>query len=363
MDLHKLFTSIFAPQPGETALVLVDLPHGKIFDNGAWQRRREMAVRWHTALTAFGEHHGFTVLPLTSYPATGSHGAELPAYGYQEHEQVTLTALAAQATLLIAMTQFSASAPLTSWTQRFPQLRVASMPLAAPEMETTALAADYERMARSCERLSERLRQAAYVRIGFSNGDLFTLDLRFREPQIDDGTLRGDAQARLINLPGGEAYTAVYEGERANEPSATAGVLPVEWRGEIIRLEIERNRVVDVLGRGEAADDLRIFLSLDSARRNVAELGLGCNPMARVWGNVLEDEKAGPHIGLGRSEHLGGVTGPDSFADPRHIWHQDFVYARGCPIHIAQMISIDAQRNQSTLVVNGHYVEELGVGI
>ena len=81
----------------------------------------------------------------------------------------------------------------------------------------------------------------------------------------------------------------------------------VVWRGEMVRLEIARNRVVEVLGRNESAADLRNFLALDGARRNVAELGLGCNPRARVWGNVLEDEKAGPHIALGRSEHIGGT--------------------------------------------------------
>jgi leucyl aminopeptidase (aminopeptidase T) len=121
--------------------------------------------------------------------------------------------------------------------------------------------------------------------------------------------------------------------------------------------------VVDVLGRGEAAADLRAFLALDGARRNVAELGLGCNPMARVWGNVLEDEKAGPHIALGRSEHLGGVTGPDAFEDPRHIWHHDFVYAHQSPIHVAKLALIDSRGATDLLIVNGHYVEALEVGI
>jgi len=78
---------------------------------------------------------------------------------------------------------------------------------------------------------------------------------------------------------------------------------------------------------------------------------------------VLEDEKAGPHIALGRSEHLGGITGPAAFEDPRHVWHHDFVYARSNPIYIAELTLIDGRGAVDPLVLDGHYVEELEVGI
>ena len=364
LDLQKLFTDLFDPQPGEIALVLIDTPHGTLHDTATWEQRRAMAERWRGALQALGERRGFTVAPLVSFPATGAQNANLPDQGLLDGQPVRLEALAEQATLILALTQYSASAPLIGWTRRFPRLRAASMPMVAPEMEATALAADYSQLARSCARLRDKLSAADSARVCFSNGDTLVLDLRFRQAHADDGLLRADkAPPRLVNLPCGEAYTATYEGERPGLPSETHGVLPVEWRGELIRLEIEHNRVVDVLGRGEAAVDLRNFLTLDAARRNVAELGLGCNPNARIWGNVLEDEKAGPHIALGRSEHIGGVTGPDEFSDPRHIWHQDFVYARASQIYLAEL-SLTSPRGQTTpLVVNGHYVEELEVGI
>lgn len=364
IDLHKLFVDVFDPQPGEVALVMVDLPHGLLIDTPAWARRRAMAERWHGALQQLGARRGFRVLPLASFPATGAHNGQLPELGLLGGEPMPLSDLAGQATLVLALTQFSASAPLIGWTQRAPRLRAASMPMVAPEMEETALAADYVQLARTCARLRSCLDDAEYARISFSNGDTLTLDLRFRTAHVDDGQLRADKVApRLVNLPSGEAYKAIYEGERSNVPSKTHGVLPVEWRGDVIRLEIERNRVVDVLGRGEAAADLRNFLAMDGARRNVAELGLGCNPRARVWGNTLEDEKAGPHIALGRSEHLGGAIGPDAFEDPRYIWHQDFIYARHSAIHVAEMTLSGAQGATNQLVLNGRYIEALEVGI
>jgi len=121
--------------------------------------------------------------------------------------------------------------------------------------------------------------------------------------------------------------------------------------------------VQEVVGNTSATGSLRDFLFLDPARCNIAELGLGCNPKARVWGNVLEDEKAGPHIALGRSEHIGGVTGPDSFRDARNVWHEDFVFARGSPIQITRLTLVDPCGQRAPLFVNGSYVAELEVGI
>src|SRR5262245_43266844 len=231
LDLQKLFADLFDPQPGEIALVLVDTPHGTHHDTPAWQRRRAMAERWRAALAELGVQRGVTIEPLASFPATGAQNANLPEEGVQGGRPVRLEALAKQATLLLAMTQFSASAPLIGWTRRFPRLRVASMPQVAPEMEATALAADYAQVARSCQRLREKLSAADFARISFSNGDTLTLDLRYREAHADDGMLHADkSPPRLVNLPCGEAYSAAYEGERPGMPSETCGVLPVEWR-------------------------------------------------------------------------------------------------------------------------------------
>jgi leucyl aminopeptidase (aminopeptidase T) len=363
VNLRKLFIDVFDPQPGEAAAVFVDLPHGELRDNDAWQARRAMAERWHAALTEFSAERRFDVLPLITFEATGMNNGQLPADGVQAGAAVILEEIGARATLLLAMTEFSATAPLIGWAKRFPELRAASMPRVAPEMESTALAADYAQVARSCERLRERLAKSQTAEIEFSNGDQFVLDFRFRVAEADDGYLHRDTPPpRLINLPSGEAFIVPYEGER-DFPSLTSGILPLPYENEIVRLQVNRNRVEEVLGDSAAAGKLRDFLFADPGRRNIAELGLGCNPKARVWGNVLEDEKAGPHIALGRSEHLGGVTGPDAFSDPRHVWHEDFVFARESPIQIRKLELVDAAGRRELLFENGSYVPELEIGI
>jgi len=363
VDLRKLFIDVFDPHPGETAAVFVDLPHGEWRDNDAWQARRAMAERWRAALEKFAAECRFDVLPLITFEATGMSNGQLPVNGMQAGALVVLEEIGARATLLLAMTEFSATAPLIGWAKRFPELRAASMPRVAPEMESTALAADYGQVARSCERLRERLAASQTAEIEFSNGDQFVLDFRFRVAESDDGYLHRDApQPRLINLPSGEAFIVPYEGER-DSPSLTSGILPLSYEKEIVRLRVNRNRVEEVLGDTAASRKMRDFLFADPGRRNIAELGLGCNPKARVWGNVLEDEKAGPHIALGRSEHLGGVTGPDAFSDPRHVWHEDFVFARESPIQIRRLELVDAAGHRELLFENGSYVPELEIGI
>jgi hypothetical protein len=363
LNLRKLFIDVFDPQPGETAAVLVDLPNGELIETDDWKRRRAMAERWEAALRELGRERAFLVLPMISYAATGMNNGPLPTTGWQEGKSIVLEEVAARATLFLALTEFSASAPLIAWTRRFPQLRAASMPKVAPDMESSALAADYAQVARSCKRLRGLLAQTCGADIEFSSGNEFHFDFRFREPEMDAGRLPRDLPPpRLINLPSGETYTAAYEGER-DVPSLTNGILPVWHKQEIVRLRVENNRVQEVAGDTTASRDLREFLFLDPARCNVAELGLGCNPMARVWGNVLEDEKAGPHIALGRSEHLGGATGPDAFREPRNVWHEDFVYARGSPIQIARMELVDAKGDRKLLFAKGSYLPELEIGI
>jgi hypothetical protein len=363
LDLRKLFIDVFDPQGGETAVVLVDFPHGELADDEQWERRRAMAARWHKALTDLGRERNFAVAELIQFAATGMNNGPLPERGEQNGAPIVLEEMAARTTLLLALTEFSASAPLITWTKKFPRLRAASMPRIAPEMEATALAADYKQVARSCQRLRDRLAEASSAEIEFSTGDRFIFDFRFREPEMDDGRLPLDLPPpRLINLPSGEAYTAAYEGERG-DASRTRGVLPLPYENEIVRLRVGKNRVEEVLDDTPAARRLKDFLFVDPARCNVAELGLGCNPMARVWGNVLEDEKAGPHIALGRSEHLGGVTGPDAFRDARNVWHEDFVFARDCPVRITRMTLMKECGTGQLLFENGSYAPELEVGI
>lgn len=351
-DLSGLLRTVFDPQPGEKALVVCDTPTKHIADNHEWAERRAMAAEWRKAFDAMG----VPTLPLLTYPATGSHNAELPAEGLLGHSPVRLVDTLEQANLIIAMTEFSATAPLSRFVRPGKNgRRIVSMPGVTRSMEKTALAADYRVVAARARKLRDLLHEATAAEVVFSTGHRVTFDLRYRQAHADDGLCTPEKQFPLINLPSGEAYKVPYEGER-DEPSATEGTIPLVRAGTLICLQIRENRIVDVVGEGRLAQSIRAYFQIDPARSNVAEFGLGCNPWARVSGHVLEDEKAGFHWAYGRSEHLGGTVGPDRFLQPQYVVHRDEVYAAGTPIGVSAITICQADGQQLQVMQNNRYL-------
>ena len=355
-DTAKLLTDVFDPQPGERAVVMVDLPTSAVPDNPQWQQRRAMAAEWRGVLEQLGRQRGFEVLPLLTFPATGGNNADLPARGTLDGQNVELLTTLLSATLVIALTEFSATAPLAHLADRKQDFRAASMPGVARSMEQTALAADYTEVARRCRLIFDRMQGAELCDVTFSTGHRCWFDLRFRTPEMDDGFLpRFKPGDRIINLPSGETFVVPYEGERQGVPSWTAGTIPVSEEGETALFRIHANRVVEVEGSGPVAGRYRALFAEDPARANIAELAFGVNDKARVSGIVLEDEKAGFHWAFGRSDHLGGVTGVDCFRSASTVVHQDIVYARGNPIRVERATLRTPGRADEDIIVGGEY--------
>ncbi len=355
-DLEKLLIDVFDPQAEEIVTVAVDLPHDGIADNAEWRERREMAEEWREAFARLGHERGFTVNPMLSYPATGANNADLPAAGWLEGEEVSLEEVLLGSTLVVAMTEFSATAPLSLLAERKEDFRAASMPGVLKRMEETALAADYAEVARRCQVIAEAMRGAQLCDVVFSTGHRCWFDLRHREPEVDDGFLpRFKEGDRIINLPSGETFEVPYEGEIAGDPSWTAGIIPVVEDGETVLFHVTGNRVGMVEGDGPAAERYADLFAVDPARPNIAEVAFGVNEMARVTGNVLEDEKAGFHWAFGRSDHLGGVTGVADFRAPETVVHQDIVYAKGNPVQVARAVIVHPDGRTVEIIRDGEY--------
>ena len=120
--------------------------------------------------------------------------------------------------------------------------------------------------------------------------------------------------------------------------------------------QARENRIVEVSGDSPEAAQLRNYVAVDQARRNIAELGLGCNDKAVISGNVLEDEKAlGMHWALGRSDHIGGTVGIADFSDPSHVVHWDFVYPKGGAIEIASLVLEYEDGTSEEIIRDGEY--------
>jgi leucyl aminopeptidase (aminopeptidase T) len=315
-----------------------------------------MAAEWLAAFERLGQRLGFGTRPLLTYAATGSNGRDLPEAGEIGGASVKIDETLLGATLTTFLTEYSATAALDGVCRKKVDFRAASLPGLARSMEDTALSADYREVARRCRLIDERLRGAERVDVRFSTGHTCSFDVRYRRPEVDDGQLpRGKPGDRVINLPSGETFVVPYEGERPGEPSRTAGTLPVVRGKETVLLRVEANLIVEVEGAGPEAAALRAFFAADRARANIAEVAFGTNDRAVVTGNVLEDEKAGFHFAWGRSDHLGGAVGVAAFLREEHVVHQDVVFAKGSPIHVARAVAV-RKGAPLPIIADGEYV-------
>lgn len=358
IDLEKLIVDVFAPEPGEKVLVMMDLPHGDIADNDEWSARRQMAHEWQEMFQGLERKTGFTVHPLLTYLATGSGNADLPEEGKMAGRLVLFDQVMANSDIVVALTEYSATAPLIrTFLQEYRDLRAASMPGVSKAMEKTALAADYREVARKGQVLADRLNRAVGARVRFSTGHRVHFDLRHRKAGVDDGQLHRDKVGiRLINLPSGEAFKAPYEGEIDGEPSQTEGTIPVVLEDEMTLFKVRENRIVEIVGEGHQAASQREYFGVDPARRNIAELGLGTNDKAIIRGVVLEDEKVlGLHWAYGRSDHIGGSVGVESFSDPKHVVHKDIVYAEGTRVGIASLVLVYEDGAEEEIIQDNTY--------
>ncbi len=339
-ELLDLVRRVFRPRPDDSGVaILVDLPRTAAADHEAWAVRRTMAAGWANELGAMADDLGLPV-SLYLYPAVGQNNADLPSHAWPHlgppppdaralvGEGEPFPVVLDTHTIILAPTQFSATAPLKVAARRH-GFRAATMPGFSPAM-VPALRLDYDEVNRRVGILKTYLDMANAAELDFVVDGTTTahlsLDLRHRAAHASGGLLHEPGTAG--NLPSGESYIVPYEGELAGDPSRSRGELPVQLGDDVVTYLIEQNRAVEALGDNPTAHHEAQTLASEPAYGNLAELGLGVLGEMGVEpvGEILLDEKLGLHIAFGRSDHFGGVVGPGQFSSPAAVVHQDRVY-------------------------------------
>jgi leucyl aminopeptidase (aminopeptidase T) len=332
---------------------MYDVPHGTIQDNSAWLDRRRMADEWHAQIAAFSKKYGLVVNPIATYNATGSHNSNMPEYGMWRNQQTSIGDILKNSTIVIAMPEYSATAPLMCLSKKHVNLRAASMPAVTRGMELTALAADYAKVAAVCAELAPLFRKADSIEVLFSTGHICHFDIsNHTSVFIDNAILHpgaGRDADRVKNLPSGEVCTCPNE----SKDSHTAGEIPAIIGGEMIVFVVKANQIIGVKGDGPIAETKRQEFAAEPALRNIAEVAIGCNDKAVVTGNALEDEKAGFHWAFGRSDFLGGKVSDQDFSSPEKVYHKDIVYAKGNPIVCNKLDFIFSNGARKTAITDG----------
>lgn len=334
----KMFKDVFAPKSSEKVLIIIDIPHNNIKDSSSWKDRREMAKEWYKTFEVLSNEVKLSV-DLIEYKATGAHNKPIPK---------DIIDIANKSNLVIALTEYSGSVSLKQICDaRGSITRCTSMPKAEKRMENTAFKADYTLVQRYANAIEKILNKAEGAKVLFSTYDSLYLDLRNRIAKSEAGICRKVGQ--FINFPSGEGFKVPYEAtsDEINKfgESKTKGILPVYLNDEIIKFIIKNNKIIEVQGKNKKADGFRELFNEKDSRRNIAEIGIGCNPNAVVTGNILEDEKAGGlHIAYGTSVHLGGKIESDI--------HQDICYPKGLPIEARSLILINNDGTKTELIKN-----------
>ena len=335
-EKEKMFKQVFHPKKDENILFLYDTPHDDIKDTEKWFNRRTMAKEWHSTFNKMGEKEGY-IVDISSYPATGLHGSSLPRGIFE---------IVKKSNIVIALTEFSASHPLAIICKSKQSItRCASLPLVEKRMENTAFKADYSLIQKYTKKLETLLNNAIGGQVIFSTDDELYVDLRNRKACIDDGICH--ETGKLINLPSGESYIPPYEAASDEisvfGKSKTNGILPDYFDDEIVKYHIKNNKIIKIEGNKEKVKDRWKFFDTKVCRRNIAELGIGCNPKAIVTGNPLEDEKVeGIHIAYGMSNSFGGKTKCDM--------HWDICFPIGAPVAAISLILIDKDEREIELI-------------
>jgi len=192
--------------------------------------------------------------------------------------------------------------------------RIASLPGATKEMLTRAIPIDYSKLKNKVSALACRLTRAKKIEISTANGTHLVMSVKSRKGFSDHGLYT--QKGAFGNLPAGEACIGPLEG-------TTNGRLVVDGSAPFVG-KVKRPRVINLkngYARNIPLTRMRpLVKSLGRGVLNVAELGIGLNPRAKVTGNILEDEKTlkTAHIALGNNKSFGGRVSCPS--------HLDFVF-------------------------------------
>jgi len=187
--------------------------------------------------------------------------------------------------------------------------RIASMPgITEFSFIEGGLTADYEEVKELVEKIHEKVKGSKEIEITSDNGTNFKAKVEGRRWFKDDGMI--DEKGKFSNLPAGEVFIAPLEG-------TSEGILVFDKMGrfgENIKIEV-KNGIAEKIEGSELLE--KVIQEIGEKARNIAEIGIGANPKAKVIGNVLEDEKVlgTVHVALGNNFHFGGKIDVPFHAD------------------------------------------------
>jgi aminopeptidase len=179
-----------------------------------------------------------------------------------------------------------------------------------------AMTADFFEIRERAERLAELWRRTSEVRVTSPAGTDLRATVTGREPMAWlTGICRNPGEVSA--LPGGEVSLPPLEGTAEGSVVWERVASDLGALDEPLHLEIRAGRAVGIEG-GASAARLREIVGAVRDADNIAEIGIGLNPAARIADDITEAKKAlgTVHIALGDSANeYGGAVECDVHLD------------------------------------------------
>ena len=226
--------------------------------------------------------------------------------------------------LILAITNYSATAPLTA-NAKAHGFRGATLHGLNEVILASGLSVDYRQVSENTEKLRVAMSHADRFELDFSHGEetfSLTIECGQQEAQKSHG-LCPRGKPDVANLPAGEVYFV---------PRSAEGSFPFQYAdGTIACLQVVEGRIRE--GRLLAGDVSLVEahnrkLREDPATGILGELGFGTQVLP-FSGRDIQDEKilGTCHVATGRSDHLGGDITPNLFKEKQNASHDDVLYA------------------------------------
>lgn len=184
--------------------------------------------------------------------------------------------------------------------------RAASMPGITEGILKRTIDVNYSKMKLLNDKIAKRLTKGKKVKIITKKKANLIFSIKGREGKVDTGLYVQDS--KWGNLPAGETAIAPVECTANGTLVLDASMSGV---GKVNSLKMTIKNGFAIEFEGKQVKKLKSLIKgLGQSARNIAELGIGTNPKAKVTGCVLEDEKVmgTAHVAIGDNISLGGAV-------------------------------------------------------
>jgi hypothetical protein len=332
-NLTRLLRAVFEPKKGERIGILIDLPEVQEAKDFHFLNQPSLEIQRYAhkefylplkngALSELKLRGG----ELFAYQVTGGSNLDLPdrAVGTDGRELSFEQEIYPNYDILLCISTFSATAPLTAAAKRF-KFRGATLHGLNEVILRTGLAVDYNEVSRQAEKLRQGLTRADAFEIDFEVGGhrhSLKISCGQQEAQKSHGLARGE-KPDVVNLPAGEVYYV---------PTSAEGRFPLRYEdGTLGLLEVADGRVRQATllrGQSSVIEAHNRKLQSDPATGELGELGFGTQELPPSGRDIQDEKILGTlHVATGRSDHLGGKLTPDKFVDPRNATHEDILFS------------------------------------